>query len=243
MPNRVWPHNKMAAISLSYDDARVSQTNIALPILDAHGIRATFYVVPGMVPKRIDAWKQAIANGHEIGNHTVTHPCSGNFAFSRANALEDYSLAKIESEILDANRQIHDLLDVTPTTFAYPCGQTYVGRGLNHMSYVPVIAKHFTVGRGAFAESANHPGTCDLAYAFGMDSDGASFDKLWSLVEKTIHDGEWLILVSHDIGDQPRQAIRADVLEQLCIRLADPKCEIWCDTVANVGTHLKTLTV
>src|SRR5262245_13337281 len=74
-----WPSGKRAAVSLSLDDALVSQADAGLPILDRNGVRATFYLSPGNVPERLEAWRNAVTSGHEMGNHTMTHPCSGNF--------------------------------------------------------------------------------------------------------------------------------------------------------------------
>ena len=83
------PNGAGVALSLTFDDARDSQLDVAVPILDAHGIRATFFVLPGPASHRQSDWQTVLRNGHQIGNHTVTHPCSANFAFSRMNALED----------------------------------------------------------------------------------------------------------------------------------------------------------
>src|SRR5438067_1907438 len=74
------------------------------------------------------AWRTAIARGHEVGNHTVNHPCSGNYVWCR-NHLEDYTLARMEKELTDAQKSIQAALGVVPTTFAYPCGNKFVGRG------------------------------------------------------------------------------------------------------------------
>src|SRR5437899_9520339 len=52
-----------------------------------------------------------------------SHPCTGNYAFSLKNPLEDYDLRKMAEQLDDANEQIRRMLGVTPKTFAYPCGQ------------------------------------------------------------------------------------------------------------------------
>jgi len=62
------------AISLSYDDARLSQIDKGIPILDKYNVKGTFYVSIGSMNKRLDGWKKAVANGHDIGNHSLTHP-------------------------------------------------------------------------------------------------------------------------------------------------------------------------
>src|SRR2546423_13100266 len=85
-----WPEGKQAALSLSFDDARMSQVDSGTALLNKFGIKATFFVVPSAVEESIDGWRQAVANGHEIGNHSLTHPCTGNFSWSRKNALEEY---------------------------------------------------------------------------------------------------------------------------------------------------------
>lgn len=117
------------AVSLTFDDSRDTQLDVAVPILDAFGVQATFFVLPDPVSRRRSDWQAVVRKGHEVGNHTVSHPCSANFGFSRRNALEDYSLPRIEAEIDEASGRIERLLGVRAETFAYPCGQSSVGRG------------------------------------------------------------------------------------------------------------------
>src|SRR5205823_4958752 len=111
--------------------------------------------------KRLDGWKKAVAEGHEIGNHSNTHPCTANYSFSRLNALENYTLEMMAAQLDGANAEIETLLGVKPRTFAYPCGQKFVGRGLDTRSYVPLVADRFLVGRGAVAECDNDPERSD----------------------------------------------------------------------------------
>jgi peptidoglycan-N-acetylglucosamine deacetylase len=143
-----WPEGKRAAVSLSFDDARLSQIDTGLTVLKKKGVKVTFFVQPGGVEQRLAGWKQAVADGHEIANHTRTHPCTGNYEFSRNNALENYDLAKIAQEIDGASQEIYQQLGVKPRTFAYPCGQKFVGRGADVKSYVPLVAQRFVAGRG-----------------------------------------------------------------------------------------------
>jgi peptidoglycan/xylan/chitin deacetylase (PgdA/CDA1 family) len=124
-----WPNGKRAAVSLSFDDARVSQIDTGLALLDRQHVKATFFVQTENIRKRLDGWKKAVADGHEIGNHSKTHPCTANYSFSRANALEDYTLEMMAAQLDGANAEIESLLGVKPRTFAYPCGQKFVGRG------------------------------------------------------------------------------------------------------------------
>lgn len=232
-----WPKNKRAALSITFDDARPTQATHGIPILDEYGIKSTFYVIAKSVELNRDTWKAAVANGHEIGNHTVTHPCSGNFSFSRHKALEEYSLEQMEKEFADASGAIKVLLGVTPQTFAYPCGQTFVGRGEDTKSYVPLVAKHFLAGRGFNGESANDPTFCDLAQLIGMSGDIQDFAFLKRHLDKTLQDGNWLILAAHDVGEK-QQAISETVLRAIG-EYTKSHPELWTDTVANVADYIK----
>ena len=147
-----WPKGKEAAISLSFDDGRYSQVEKGTAMLDSAKIRATFYVLPSAVGDRLDGWKNAVASGHEIGNHSLHHPCSGNFDWSNDHALENYTSDSMKAELTVANNEIEKLLGIKPKVFAYPCGQKFVGRGINTKSYVPLIAGMFITGRGFLEE-------------------------------------------------------------------------------------------
>ena len=234
-----WPKGKRAAISLTFDDARVSQLDRGLPILDAYGVKATFYVVPRNVQQRVADWKKAVANGHEIGNHSLKHPCTGNFSWSREKALENYTLEEMGHELDEASAAIEDLLGVRPATFAYPCGQKFVGRDSETKSYVPLIAERFVVGRGAFDEVANDPAFCDLAQATGIDLDGLDFEQAKQLVDQAIAEGRWLIFFGHDVGESGRQTTIAATLKALCQYVQDPANGLWIDTVATIGKYIQ----
>jgi peptidoglycan/xylan/chitin deacetylase (PgdA/CDA1 family) len=136
------------ALSLLFDDARFFQIDTGIPLLDKYGVKATFYISPGTMLLKANEWKNAVTNGHEVGNHSVFHPCTGNFNWSKDKALENYTLNKMMTELDSANRLIKERLGVHPVSFAYPCGQTFIGRGINVQSYVPLIAFLFESGRG-----------------------------------------------------------------------------------------------
>jgi peptidoglycan/xylan/chitin deacetylase (PgdA/CDA1 family) len=233
-----WPENKRAALSITFDDARHTQVTKGIPILDEYNIKSTFYVLSAGVESNRDAWKLVVTNGHEIGNHTVTHPCSGNFGFARDKALEDFSLEQMEQEFRDANAVIKVLLGVEPQTFAYPCGQTFVGRAAETKSYVPLVAKHFLAGRGFNGESANDPTFCDLSQLIGMSGDIQDFAFLEKHLDKTLADGNWLIIAAHDVGDK-QQAVSEGVLRAIG-EYAQKHPELWTDTIMNIATYIKS---
>jgi peptidoglycan/xylan/chitin deacetylase (PgdA/CDA1 family) len=234
-----WPNGKRVAVSLSFDDARASQVEGGTALLDRYGVKATFYVVPSAVEKKLDGWKQAVAGGHEIGNHSLNHPCSGNFAWSRAKALEDYTADQMRRELTDANRRINELLGVTPESFAYPCGQTFVGRGAATQSYVPVTASLFVSARGWMDEAPNDPSYVDFAQLTGIESDGKDFEQIQTIIEAARETRSWLVLAGHEMGKSGPQTTRLAMLERLCTYANDPANGVWIAPVGTVARYVR----
>ena len=235
-----WPEGKRVAISLSFDDARPSQLDNGIPLLDHYGVKATFYVCPEKVEERPNDWRAAYAAGHELGNHTVNHPCSINFEFSRDHALEEYTLDDLEKELLECNQRVETVCGCVPKTFAYPCGNTFVGRGTDVHSYVPLVAKHFLAGRTYPSEWHNAPAFCDLAQINGVPVDNVEFKHVLALIEKARNVGGWLVLAGHDMClEEDRQVTRSDTLRALCEYALEPDNGVWLDTVASVAAYIQ----
>lgn len=238
-PTFSWPNSKRVAVSLSFDDARPSQVEGGTALLDRYGVKATFYVVPSAVERKLDGWKRAVAGGHEIGNHSLNHPCSGNFAWSRSKALEDYTADQMRRELTDANRRINDLLGVTPESFAYPCGQTFVGRGVATQSYVPVTASLFVSARGWMDEAPNDPSYVDFAQLTGIESDGKDFEQVQTIIEAARDTRSWLVLAGHEMGKEGAQTTRLVMLERLCAYANDPANGVWIAPVGTVAKYVR----
>ena len=234
-----WPEGKRAALSLTFDDARASQIDNGLPLFARFSVRATFYVSPANIEQRLAGWKEAVIRGHEIGNHTENHPCTGNFPWSRNRALEDFGLEDIRKQMTAANRRIGEMLGVAPATFAYPCGQKYVGRGPDAKSYVPLVAELFSAGRGWLDEASNDPAFCDPAQLLGVPSDNLTFEQLRARVDDAIARGQWLVLAGHDIGPTgARQTTLLSTLDELLAYVSEPSRGVWVDTVAHIAAHI-----
>lgn len=236
-----WPEGKRVAVSLSFDDARDSQLDQGVPVLDACGARGTFYVNVDRAAARIGEWQAAAQAGHEIGNHSLRHSCSGNFMWHAANVLENYTEAQMEEELLVANGRLADLFGSAPRTFAYPCGQTFVGRGVDRRSYVPVVARHFLAGRGFRDEYYNRPDFVDLAKVGGTEMDGVPFEQLVSHIERAAANGQWVVFVGHEVVSDParRQTVTPETLQRLCDHCLDPAHGVWLDTVATVAERIR----
>ena len=134
---------------------------------------------------------------------------SRNFPFSR----ETYTLERLKHETIQANEAVETFTGRRPTSFAYPCGQRFVGRGKATRSYVPLVAEHFLVGRGFLDEGPNDPLRCDMAQVNGVAADGRDFKQLEEAIDSALEEGRWRVLVAHDVASEIRsQAMTTDRL-------------------------------
>jgi len=232
-----WPAGARAAVSITFDDARPSAGRAGAAALGEHGLHGTFFVLMTAVDRDPDLWRGVAAAGHEIGNHTLAHPCTGNFGWSRAQALEDYTLDRLGDELDNASAEIEAFFGRRPASFAYCCGQKFVGRGTETRSYVPLVAERFAVGRGFGDQFPNDPAFVDLAQVAGVAADGLGRHRLTALADEAARDGSWLVLVGHDVGRGGTQTVRARELDALCRRLR-ANGDFWVAPVAEVGRHI-----
>ena len=235
-----WPEGKQMALSLSFDDARFSQVDKGIPLLNKYVVTGTFYVSPDAMLASVEEWKKALSSGHDIGNHTLIHPCSGNFPWARDKALEEYTLEKMAQELDSASTLIHHVLGIWPTAFAYTCGQTFVGRGENTQSYVPLVAKRFETGRNWMNEGPNDPVYCDLARLNGTELDGKSFSEVLELIKAARDQGAWLVFAGHEMNDGGQQTSLLSTIDSICRYASDPANGIWIDNVTRIGEYVRS---
>ncbi len=240
-----WPEGRCGAVSLTFDDGLRSQVETAIPLLDAHGLQATFYINPrfgddeGSWLRWLAPWRLAAEHGHEIGNHSLTHPCSENFPWMSGQAgLEALTLDAIERDVLEAERRLRvGVPGITARSFCYPCYQTDVGSGATRQSYVPVIARHFVAARGK-GETANDPVRCDLHVLWSWPVERMSGAELVGLAERAATDGRWTILTFHGIGEGHLPVAKVD-LEELCGFLTRHRDRLWTAPVATVAERIR----
>jgi peptidoglycan/xylan/chitin deacetylase (PgdA/CDA1 family) len=102
-------------VVLTFDDGYADFATAAIPILLAHQMTATDFVVPGFLGRRsymtTEQVQLAQSQGMSIGAHTMHHV-----------ALAHVSATSAESEIANSRAYLQELLGVPVTDFAYPYG-------------------------------------------------------------------------------------------------------------------------
>lgn len=102
----------MPFIALTFDDGpHPANTPRLLDILKQRNVKATFYVVATNAKRYPEIMRRIIAEGHEIGNHTVTH---GN--------LSKMSDAQVRQELTASHQAIVAATGVAPKTMRPPYG-------------------------------------------------------------------------------------------------------------------------
>lgn len=239
--NTFWPDKIEGVVSLTFDDGIVTQLDNAAPCLNENGIKGTFYLNPNRGERwdeLLIRWKEVSKQGHEIGNHTCSHPCSCNFGFSADNCLEKLTLEDIRETIDTATEMMNAEFPEQNgrRSFCYPCYQSHVGSGVNRQSYVPVVAERFVCGRGG-GERANNPELTDLSYAWAWAVNGHSGQDMIDYIEDAVSQGRWAIICMHGVGGE-HIAIEMEALAEMCVHLRDNQNRILTNTVVAVADYI-----
>lgn len=96
-------------VALTFDDGPSLWTEQILDLLAEAGARATFFVCGVAIAGREDTLRRCVAEGHEVANHTHTHP--------ELRALDRIAIA---AELEAASAAIELVLGTRPTHFRPP---------------------------------------------------------------------------------------------------------------------------
>ncbi len=100
-------------VSLTFDAAwDDTDTDILIGILKKYNVPATFFMVGSWVEKYPESVKKFYEAGHEIMNHSDTHP-----------HIDQLSDVKIREEIEKCNQKIENAVGVKPILFRGPYGE------------------------------------------------------------------------------------------------------------------------
>jgi peptidoglycan/xylan/chitin deacetylase (PgdA/CDA1 family) len=106
------------AVALTFDDGPSESTPEILEILGTYGVTATFFQCGANVERLPQIAREVAAGGHEVGNHTYSHP----YLFLR-------SPDAIEAELWRAQESIASHTGVRPCWFRAPYGARWFGLG------------------------------------------------------------------------------------------------------------------
>lgn len=198
--NGPW-RGKKAAVVLTYDDAIDQHLDNALPLVDSLGLKATFYIsgFSNSMQKRLGEWKAVASRGHELGNHTMYHPCTGNTP-GRSWVKPDYDLSKytvqrIVDEVRATNLLLQSMDGKTRRTFAFPCSDTKIGDS----AYIQPMQADFVAAR-AVRNQMHRIGEVNLLDVDCYLVNNHTADQMIAWVKEAVEKNALLVILFHGVG-------------------------------------------
>jgi peptidoglycan/xylan/chitin deacetylase (PgdA/CDA1 family) len=214
-----------AALSLTFDDGDPSHLDVALPELNARGIKATFFLI-GNKTDRKDDWRKVIASGHEIGNHSLDHLHTADLKTFR----------DLEAQVVGAQNVLQKEFGVSLYTYAYPFTETTP-------EMTALVAKTHLLARGGWGQGQKdlkpdqEPDWMNLPSK--MTETNLPLSTYVSWLDDDLRDGAWTIITIHGLEGTPwgYQPISRKVFTQLLDEAQ--KRNLWIDTLMRVGSYFR----
>ncbi len=234
-------HDRKCAVCLTYDDALNVHLDNVVPLLDSLGLKATFYI-SGFFPSfrnRSAEWKSVADRGHELGNHTLFHPCEGKAPGRQwvrpEYDLNGYTLKRMADEIDMANVMLNSIDGKGQRTFAYPCGDTKLG----DTSYVAEVKARFIAARGVEGKMQTI-GEIDPYHVGAYIISGQSGEELIGLVRKALESNALLVFLFHGVGGEHDLNVSLAAHSQLLHFLKQNEKDIWVAPMIDIAGYIKS---
>jgi peptidoglycan/xylan/chitin deacetylase (PgdA/CDA1 family) len=234
---KVWPNGARAAVSLTYDDGLNSQLDNAVPELNRHDLKATFFLTEYNIQWRLAEWEALARQGHEVANHTMTHPCA--LSGLKGPRFERREIDRMDSfldENFGADRQ---------RTFAYPCGYLGVGHGdrrERYARYRRILERDGVIAARTTAGGPNRPAqaAADPLHLHGFEPtyDGDLTGPAMRYLNDTVAQGGWAILVFHDVLPHWHADGDASVATHAKILARIAALDVWCAPMGQVFDYV-----
>ncbi len=224
-----WSGFHTAAITYTFDDNLSHQLSIAIPLFDNYGFKATLYTVtsPSWVwPANWTGLQTAAAQGHEIGNHTVSHP--SNWC-SLTSAQQESQYASSQSTI---NSYIPGNQCLT-VAYPYCCAK-----------YETMTATYFIAGRTC--SGAIVPATPSNFYqisSFILGSSGINTTAgITAKDDQAASSGGWAVYLIHAVDGSEGggySPLSSTILDESLQYLDANRETFWVNTFLNVVKYIK----
>jgi len=234
-------NGKSCAVVLTYDDGLNVDLNNVIPALDSVGLKGTFYISDYFdgLKNQIFNWRKAAGEGHELGNHTIWHPCEGGrpgreFVKPETD-LNNYTISRMVKEIKTMNNILKAIDGKEERTFAYPCGDTRI----HDTAYLDGLKNEFIAARGVTPEMLPI-NKIDLYNVACYTMNGQSADEMIALVKKAMATHTLLVFLFHGVGGEHSLNVSLQAHSALLHFLQQHENEIWIAPMIDIAEFVKS---
>lgn len=234
-----WNH-KSCAVVLTYDDAIDADLDNVIPALDSMGLKGTFYLIgsSSAIAQRMPEWRKAAAEGHELGNHSMFHPCDGSLPgrnwVAPDNDLSKYSVRRAVAEIRQTNVLLQAIDGRTRRTFAFPCGD----RTIHDTLFYNWLKRDFVAARGVTG-ILDSLGKVDLDNIDCFAMNGQTGGQMIALVRRAMETHTLLVFLFHGVGGGHNINVGLQEHSQLLHFLKAHEKEIWIAPMVDVAEYVR----
>lgn len=236
--SNLWKGKKCAVV-LTYDDAINQQLDNAVPVLDSLGLKATFYVTAfsQSVQTRLSEWKKLAQKGHELGNHTLYHPCVGGTGrewVGKEYDLKNYTVKRMTDEIRMTNLFLQSLDGKTKRTFAFTCGDMKIGDSL----FIDGLKNDFVAARAV----RNEMHQLNEVNLYNVDCylvNGHTAEEMEEWVKKAQATNSLLVILFHGVGGGNNLNVAVSEHRAFLKYLKQNEKDIWIAPMIDVAQYVK----
>lgn len=232
-------NGKKCAVILTYDDALNVHLDKVIPQLNEYNFKGTFYLIGSSpnVANRIDEWRKAASDGHELGNHTLNHPCDASLpnrdCTKGENDLSRYSVVRATHEIKVCNTLLEAIDGKKERTFAYPCGDLSIHDTL----YYEYSKQEFVCARGV-ENGYLAAKDVDLNNVNAFAEIGSTGEQMIAEVKAAEKAGSFIVFIFHGVGGEHSLNVDIEEHHKLLDYLKQNEKDIWVATMVDVGKFI-----
>lgn len=237
--NQPW-RGKKCAVVLTYDDAINEHLDNAIPVLDSLGLKATFYVTAfsTSMQTRLNDWKKLAVKGHELGNHTLYHPCIGGKGREWIKPdydMNNYTVQRMVNETRMTNLFLQALDGKTKRTFAFTCGDMKIGDS----SFIDGMKNDFVAARGVRSQM-NRISEVDLYNVDAYGINGETGAQMIEWAKKAMDTNSLLVILFHGVGGGNSLNVSLPAHREFLHFLKKNEKDIWIAPMLDVAEYIKT---
>lgn len=232
--NEPW-RGKKAAVVITYDDAIDQHLDNAIPVLDSLGLKATFYLTAfsTSIQTRLNDWKKIALKGHELGNHTLYHPCIGGKGREWVKPeydMNNYTVQRMIDEIRMTNVFLEAMDGKKKRTFAFTCGDMKIGDS----SFINAMKNDFSAAR-AVRNQMHKINEIDLYNVDCYMVNGETGTQMIEWVKKAIETNSLLVILFHGVGGGNGLNVSLQAHRELLSYLKQNKKDIWVAPMIDIA--------